>query len=405
MKKLIIVLFIIGSTSSYSQTKQQELSSHKIDCFGKTIQNDSLKQKLFHDQIIIQSTMKYDSVRALTEINDSAHADAYPWISPNGLRMYFIRGVGGTGIGNTQLMFTDRANTNTYFNSPVVVPIGISNPKSCWFSNDELEVYLCQDSSLYYVNRLTTSSPFNSPVYINLNGYSPFKVATGPSLNAAQNDLFLSLFKLNTSAIVEFTRTSSTSFSYVRTLSPPAGYSTGTGQLAKDELNYFFSASFNGGNTILYQITRTTPSDSFNLNLIQQIQGINDTIIPFNVEPSMTDSLNWVVFVRNNTGFWEGNDLYIAQQDIISSVFHTDSKAFPFSIFPNPTSGQFIITFNKVIAKGVIEISNVIGENIFKENIFNESRKEITVKDISQGIYLAKVFDGEKMFTQKIIIQ
>lgn len=71
---------------------------------------------------------------------------------------------------------------------------------------------------------------------------------------------------------------------------------------------------------------------------------------------------------------------------------------------PNPSSGNFIISFERII-KGNIEILNILGENIFAENIFNESKKEIELKDVSEGIYFVKVFDGEKSYCKKLMVK
>ncbi len=75
-----------------------------------------------------------------------------------------------------------------------------------------------------------------------------------------------------------------------------------------------------------------------------------------------------------------------------------------FEVSPNPSSGNFKISIEKTITQGYIEILNIVGEKIFAENIFNSSKKEINLKNISNGIYFVKVFDGEKNYTQKIII-
>ena len=76
-----------------------------------------------------------------------------------------------------------------------------------------------------------------------------------------------------------------------------------------------------------------------------------------------------------------------------------------FFISPNPSTGNFIISFDGAIMKGTVEILNIPGERIFTENIFNESKKEINVKNISQGIYFVTVFDGERYYCRKIIIK
>ena len=76
-----------------------------------------------------------------------------------------------------------------------------------------------------------------------------------------------------------------------------------------------------------------------------------------------------------------------------------------FLIFPNPSSGNFIISFERTIMKGSVEILNILGEKVFAENIFNESKKGINLKNILTGIYFVKVFDGEEYYCKKVIIE
>ncbi len=76
-----------------------------------------------------------------------------------------------------------------------------------------------------------------------------------------------------------------------------------------------------------------------------------------------------------------------------------------FASFPNPSAGNFIISFKKTIVKGNISIFNILGENVFTENIINKSQQEINIIEVSSGIYFAKVFDGEKYYCNKIIIE
>lgn len=75
------------------------------------------------------------------------------------------------------------------------------------------------------------------------------------------------------------------------------------------------------------------------------------------------------------------------------------------SFFPNPTSGVFIITFPENFRKGKIEINNVMGEKIYIDVVDRESKKEINLKNISAGIYFVKVFDGEKSYCKKLIVE
>lgn len=76
-----------------------------------------------------------------------------------------------------------------------------------------------------------------------------------------------------------------------------------------------------------------------------------------------------------------------------------------FIISPNPSAGNFIISYERTITKGTIEIVNILGENVHAENISNETKKEINLKNISSGIYFVKLFDGNKYYCKKIIIE
>jgi hypothetical protein len=76
-----------------------------------------------------------------------------------------------------------------------------------------------------------------------------------------------------------------------------------------------------------------------------------------------------------------------------------------FTLSPNPSSGNFIIAFQEMIVNGNVKISNIIGEEVFTESIFGNSKKEINLKNIQSGIYFVKLFDGEKYYCKKVIIE
>lgn len=76
-----------------------------------------------------------------------------------------------------------------------------------------------------------------------------------------------------------------------------------------------------------------------------------------------------------------------------------------FYIIPNPTSNNLIVSFGSTITKGYIMVSNTLGENVYSQNIFNETKKEINIENISSGIYFVKIFDGEKSYCKKLIVE
>jgi hypothetical protein len=397
MKTILIFAAAIFSTTAFSQISISNTTKQNIDNNGIQLKNTPVQLIAEYFSASVMTVYAYDTVRPLAEINNPTNADAYPWISPDGLRLYYTSGANADG-----LMFTQRANTSSYFDSPTLVPISISSPSSYWLSSDELDVYICTFNELFYAHRNTVSSSFNTPVLINLTGI-PSSSIKGASLNTAQNVLFVCVFS-TPSKIVEFARTSSTSFNYVRTLPVPSGYIAHPGQLSKDELTFFFSASYNVGNDLLYQLTRTSPTDSFTISTFQQIQGINDTSMLVNGQPSMSDGLNWVAFMRCGTMNWTANDLFIANKGPITSVFNPSEEQISISVFPNPSSGKFTIQMENAKGKNadsMIEIYNVFGEKVFRQQI----SKNIDVSYSPKGIYFIKIYDGVKIYTRKVVIQ
>lgn len=85
-----------------------------------------------------------------------------------------------------------------------------------------------------------------------------------------------------------------------------------------------------------------------------------------------------------------------------SNEISTDNS---FLVSPNPSAGRFNIFFGKEIVKGNIEMLNMFGELIFTENISNTSEKQITLKNISAGIYFIRVADGEKYQCIKLVFE
>ena len=74
-------------------------------------------------------------------------------------------------------------------------------------------------------------------------------------------------------------------------------------------------------------------------------------------------------------------------------------------IFPNPTNGAFTITFPGVVTKGLVEIYTVSGKRVHIEPASFASEKKMNIKNLSPGVYIVKLFDGEKYISQKISVE
>lgn len=88
---------------------------------------------------------------------------------------------------------------------------------------------------------------------------------------------------------------------------------------------------------------------------------------------------------------------------IPSSIAEYDA-AKAFKIFPNPFAFQTKLTFDKEQKNSYITITTILGE---KMQTFNFNGKELTIgsEQLRNGIYFVKVFDGEKSYCKKLIVE
>lgn len=74
-------------------------------------------------------------------------------------------------------------------------------------------------------------------------------------------------------------------------------------------------------------------------------------------------------------------------------------------ISPNPSTGKFTVTNNSSNFI-TLEIYNVLGEKVYAINNFKQQAvNEIDLSKSSKGMYFVKFYNGEKVYTDKIVIQ
>ena len=74
-------------------------------------------------------------------------------------------------------------------------------------------------------------------------------------------------------------------------------------------------------------------------------------------------------------------------------------------ISPNPSSGEFVITFPGAINHATIEIYTFLGERVFSETVTLSSQKDVNLQNSAPGIYFVKILDGERRYSQKVMIE
>ncbi|GGF14838.1 T9SS type A sorting domain-containing protein [Hymenobacter cavernae] len=335
----------------------------------------------------------YSGVRALSEINDANDADAYPWLSPDALHLYYITGTA------RKLMFAQRASTNSPFSAPMAVLLDLASPpESCWLSADELDIYFTANNSLYFAQRPSLTAKFGKPTMVALTGLLTSFVSC-PSLSTTQDRLFLFASAIG---IVEFARTSATSFTYVRKLPVPVGFQPYPGQLSKDNLTYFLGASNNIDKRMLYQLSRPSTSAAFEASSFQLVQGINVTTA-YNGQPSMSANMECVVFTAtsDSDNSWVSNELYLASRNEATILASSKAASLSVAVYPNPAAEYIWLKYPYSAAHpGNLAIMSTTGATVLTQPLDDASGQlTLNTQALRNGVYLYRIsqFDNDKL--------
>jgi hypothetical protein len=71
-------------------------------------------------------------------------------------------------------------------------------------------------------------------------------------------------------------------------------------------------------------------------------------------------------------------------------------------IYPNPSEGNFEIKLDNTDLPYSIEIFSFSGQKVFEKQ--NTTSSEIFTQNLSPGVYIIKIINGEKTFLKKVII-
>jgi len=72
-------------------------------------------------------------------------------------------------------------------------------------------------------------------------------------------------------------------------------------------------------------------------------------------------------------------------------------------LFPNPTSGQFFISFGNAVKQTLVEITNLQGIPLFSKSFQNTATAIIDLTNYSSGVYIVKVIENGTSQDQKIV--
>ncbi len=101
----------------------------------------------------------------------------------------------------------------------------------------------------------------------------------------------------------------------------------------------------------------------------------------------------------------ETKNIFITKFTLEEDLSLQDISKSKFVIYPNPSSGNFIVSFENPLADANIQIFDMQGRIVHAQKA-TQSKTVISVSNLSKGMYLLNVISENKiMFTDKIIIE
>lgn len=75
-----------------------------------------------------------------------------------------------------------------------------------------------------------------------------------------------------------------------------------------------------------------------------------------------------------------------------------------FKVYPNPVIGEEITISTTSTSQKKVTLFNVLGKKIYSK-IFTKNSTAIDISAMQKGIYIVRIIEGEKIMTQKLVIQ
>lgn len=388
---LLIAICLCLITAAHAQTR--------ISANGNT---ENSKPGIHDNQSAVSSSGSdvFTNVRELQEINDNYQADAYPWLSYDGFRLYFTKAVGSLPVN--QIMVSSRATAGDPFSAIHAIIDAPGYSLLCpWLDSTELTMYLSVRITLGNLTtilqrstRPSIDSMFTELHQIYLIGDSLSGATMAPTLTQNQDELYMWAGK-NLDRIHQYRKTGTDTFTYVHEISMPAGTRTGPARLSHDGLNLFLDiigSPYYG----IYQLSRKSLNDTFSLSTAVHVFAQPENY--FAGHPAVSGNLKEMVFVISKDDNWANDQLNIAYRTTTALPFSTQHQS-GVTLYPNPAHD--VINLSGVSANAHVSIYTISGRLI--ERFIGNGHD---CSHLEPGLYMVGIMESDQSACQmKLIIQ
>lgn len=355
------------------------------------------------------------NIRPISEINEKGFGDAYPWISNDGLRLYYT----AQNVDDEKSDIWVARRPDLYSSFEDIKSLSIYDDRydnlSSWLTDDELTIAFIKRrrfgqkmTALYISHRQSTSEDFNTPQIIKLDKTIKGTLIS-PSFTQDLSELIIYNEYKKDKFLLTFERVGDYEYKLKGTINIPDNYTIKTGKLSSDGLSFYVSLEYKNRNPKLYVLTRDHAHKNFGEMHLLKSKVLNPTN-ERNHQPYFSSDGQFVVFTRSVVNEWHYNEIFIGQVEDIAHhkneiVKENTQEAFLYdvSIYPNPSSA-FVSISNPGARAIKVNIFNAQGQlvNEVKQNIDDHY---IDISAYTAGSYIFKILDldSQQQRTFKVI--
>lgn len=285
-------------------------------CYEKPVLVQDVAEEPVTENPPVSKSLSWPECSETDKINISDKCEAYPWLSGDGLRLYFTSNRDG-GHGN--IYFSERTATNMPFGKAEKMFRTKENRYyAASLTNDELTMYITMESyTLYVAERKSKTEPFGEPRLIpelkEKKLFGPGISPDGKEMMVVDygGDQFNAKNRRIEKIVIWYVKGTDGRFVEKGRLDVPEGKVPGPGQIGKDGLTFYCSMTIgNSKPEHLYCFTRTALGGPFSFSH-QLADEVNVT--ESSLQPSVNDDGTILAYVINNDGMWNGDDIRVVQ--------------------------------------------------------------------------------------------
>lgn len=352
----------------------------------------------------LSKPQKFDSpLTAL--VNKPGVADAYPFLSGDGLRLYFTSNREG---GHGRFFISTRKNAVEPFGEAVVLSKKLTDGYYAGsLTADELTLCMVKSGKIYISKRMSRDSEFGEPVLVK-NIAEKYHFA--PAISPDGDEIIVMLSEGKNRIVKIYKKVAGATYQETGELPIPGTDEPGPGQFSKDGLSYYFSFENDKKKVAIWRYTRQSTSDRF-VDLEELPVKIN--ALQRNFHPTVNADASIILHTTSQNDLWEEDDIVLVNDpgkaltapEQFTSVQKNDARDITVMnkvvttqvrTFPNPFQREVILEMSEQPGEHTFFILyDLTGKMIKQQRIVNKKTR-IELGNLPSATYIYQVVDDKK---------